>query len=160
MRSCRRCVYQQPQTVLFSARHPLVSPPDPGSTLYIPTNYHYRGVDAIFLSFVRTSSPPKASIVGIQITIAKCHSDSETLFFQDWQRWVEKLELPAENVSFRFLWVYEDICLRPPLETMPEINKILRGSEKLSRPAFTRMVAANSSISPDIGHQLRVVRGL
>ncbi|KAF8417640.1 hypothetical protein EV426DRAFT_622182 [Tirmania nivea] len=151
---------EKPKTVLFSTAHPLTTPPESGFTLYILTSYHYQSVDAILLNLDLASHPASACIVGIKIMTTKCHSNFETLFFQEWHRWVEKLKLLAKNVKFRFLWVYEDIDIGPSSrqEDIPQITTTLRRSEKISRPAFTRMVTAVSTVSPDIGRRLRVVR--
>lgn len=53
---------------------------NPGTTFYIPRDFNYKAIDAILVHI--NKSKKEAVVVGIQITIAKDHSDSEVLFMQ------------------------------------------------------------------------------
>jgi len=145
------------ETVLFTSTAPIPTR-DSGFRLYIPSSHQFRGVDAILVSLDLGVSPPTARVVGVQITISKSHSDSEASFFNDWQRWIEKLQLPAKDVSFGFLWILENIGSRPRIRDIPEDKKSLRTGTKIVRPAFQRMVASVNDISKDTGRRLKSVR--
>jgi len=146
------------ETVLFTSTGPPIPTRASGFRLYIPSSHQFRGVDAILVSLNLGVSPPTARVIGVQITISKNHSDSETSFFNDWQRWIEKPQLPAKDVSFGFLWILEDIGSRSRVEDIPENEKSFHTGEKITRPAFQQMVASVNDVSKDIGRRLKPVR--
>ncbi|KAF8539195.1 hypothetical protein BDD12DRAFT_805523 [Trichophaea hybrida] len=103
----------------------------------------------VTLSKAKTES----MVVGIQITISKNHSDSETKFFSDWQWWKTVLDCP--DVSFGFLWILER-AERKLLEIVDAGNRALRGVIKVPHPGFIRYHVAVKDISNDIGAKLEV----
>ena len=82
---------------------------DEGSTLYVPLKFDLKAIDALS---VRVDT--RNSVVLIQITAAKQHSDSESAFFSDWEKWT------VGHVGFEivvsFLWIHEGERIRNAVE--------------------------------------------
>ena len=146
----------RPKTVLFTSPHPPADIKRPGFTCYIPSAFNFRAVDAI-LVFVGNE---KAVVVGVQITIAKTHSDSEEAFFQEWNSWMHKLVVPSKNIEFKFLWIVEDRGEIQGEENIPPKTLALRGREGIIHPAFVRLVVTVGEINQEIGRKLQIARDL
>jgi hypothetical protein len=84
------------KTITFPGKKPALDP-DVGFSLYVPTSFNFRAVDAVMV--FQNKARTEAVVVGVQITISKTHSDSETKFFADWQWW--ESVLGCSKVSFR-----------------------------------------------------------
>ena len=123
----------RPDTVHFSSSSLPLPSRGPGFKFYVPVSHHFKAVDAI-LVHLSADTVPKATVIGVQITIAKTHSDSESLFFHNWRWWSEKLGLPEGNVAFKFLWILEDVGTRPGEQVVLKQTQPLRESEA---PGFT-----------------------
>ena len=78
---------------------------DNGAKLYISKDFNFPAVDAVLVK--RKSK--EVVVVGIQITIAKQHSDSLAIFMRPWEFYEDQLKEPGRKVSFRFLWILEEL---------------------------------------------------
>lgn len=143
----------KPTVVVFQGSRPHISH-KVGFSLYIPTSFNFRAVDAVMVSLNETRT--EAVVVGVQITLSNKHSDSEARFLHDWQWW--ELVLDCLKVSFRFMWVVEDATGKVPREDIEVGYRLLRGENKVWRPTFTRSHITVESISKDIGAKLQGAR--
>ena len=125
----------------------------PGFFLYIPTAFNFRAVDAIMVSL--NEEMTAAIVVGVQITIAKDHSDSEAKFFSDWQWW--KSILDCSDVTFRFLWILGNVGSYDP-EDVGANYRTTRSGTNVTHPAFKRIRVAVRDINHDIGTKLAAAR--
>ncbi|KAF8251376.1 hypothetical protein K440DRAFT_637913 [Wilcoxina mikolae CBS 423.85] len=141
-----------PTSILFQGKRPEINH-SVRFCLYIPTSFNFRAVDAVMVSL--NEAKTEAMVVGVQITISKNHSDSETKFFSDWQWWQTVLDCP--KVSFGFLWILEHAERKLP-EIVDAGNKALRSVTKVPQPRFLRIPVAVKDISNDIGAKLEVAR--
>jgi len=146
----------RPQTMLFTSPRLPAHINRPGFTCYIPSAFNFRAVDAI-LVFIDSE---RAVIVGVQVTIARTHSNSEEIFFEGWDSWVSKLDVPSDNIEFRFLWIVEDRGEGLSTENIPPKSLTLRGREKSIHPAYVRLVMTVGEINQDIGRKLQASRAL
>ncbi|KAF8462175.1 hypothetical protein BDZ91DRAFT_850755 [Kalaharituber pfeilii] len=93
--------------VKFSGTLPQ-SPPSKNNTpvIYIPTAYNYEGVDAILVTRIqkKKNEPARCVIVGIQVTIAQNHSNSEEAFMKTWMGWDELAGGKRLNFGFFGSW--------------------------------------------------------
>ena len=96
-----------------------------------------------------------AIVVGVQITIARDHSDSEANFFSDWQWWKSILDCP--DVTFRFLWILKNVGSYDPEDVGPNY-RITRNGTHVTHPAFKRTRVAVRDINHDIGTMLADAR--
>ena len=145
----------RPATILFASTPSMpVDLSKTGFTLYIPRTHIMPAVDAILVSWDGES----VEVYGVQITIAKSHSNSEAVFFRSWQSWIDKLELPEGKIRFGFLWIVEDRGVRPSAEEVTPKTVSTRGQIRVVCPAFKRMVMSVSEVSPEIGRKLQVAR--
>jgi hypothetical protein len=99
----------------------------------------------------------KAVVVGIQITIAGAHSDSEEDFFSRWEDW--KAHMNCENIEFRFLWIVENRSA-PVEEKVPAKTRELRGQMIEVAPQFTRYIKTVEEVDRVIGGSLKRAREL
>jgi len=99
----------------------------------------------------------KAVVVGIQITIAGAHSDSEEDFFSRWEDW--KAHMNCENIEFRFLWIVENRRGRME-EKVPAKTRKLRGQTIEVAPQFTRYIKTVEEVDRVIGGSLKRAREL
>jgi hypothetical protein len=98
----------------------------------------------------------KAVVVGIQITIAGAHSDSEGDFFSRWEEWKDRMN--CENIEFRFLWIVEN-RRGPKEEEVPAKTRELRG-RTIEVPQFTRYIKTVEEVDGVIGGSLKRARDL
>jgi hypothetical protein len=138
----------RPKTITFPGKKPEMDP-DEGFALYVPISFNFRAVDAVMV--FRDKARTEAVVVGVQITISKTHSDSETKFFADWQWW--ESVLGCSKVSFRFLWILEDAKGKLGTEDVDAGKRPLRGTTKVFHPPFTRTRVTVKDISKDIGER-------
>jgi len=109
----------------------------PGRVLYAPTQFNFRAVDAILVYLNdndRDKDPqknPKATVMGIQITIASTHTDSERNFFEHWSKLTK--ELDEYEIKAMFMWVWEDLPLTPQRGSMDLGTKTVRRNNKRLR---------------------------
>ena len=97
----------------------------------------------------------KAVVVGIRITIAGAHSDSEEDFFSRWEDW--KAHMNCENIEFRFLWIVENRRGRME-EKVPAKTRKLRGQTIEVAPQFTRYIKTVEEVDRVIGGSLKRAR--
>ena len=60
--------------------------------LHCPVDFNYRGIDGIIVRFDNSGGKKTCFMFPLQITAAKTHSDSEQVFFSQWQLWTKGLE--------------------------------------------------------------------
>jgi hypothetical protein len=70
----------------------------------VPTKPNCLAVDCVYVNL--DIEKCIATIIPVQITIAKNHSDSEAKFFQTWDKWTLGLE-SAFTIRVVFLWIKE-----------------------------------------------------
>lgn len=140
--------------MLFTSPRPPAHINRPGFTCYITSAFNFRAVDAI-LVFVDNE---KAIVVGVQITIARTHSNSEETFFQGWDSWICKLDVPSKNIEFKFLWVMGDRGETLSVENITPKSLALRGYERIIHPAFIRLVMTVGEINQEVGRKLQAAR--
>ena len=124
---------------------------DIGVTMYIPIEFNYKAVDAIAVSI---SAKGIAEILGIQITIANRHSNSELLFFSNWEVW--KKQLNGFEPKAKFLWIWENPRDVGEIQLVASSvrwdGKIIKLPDRLSISASVR------DINKDIGDTLQRAR--
>jgi hypothetical protein len=134
-----------------------------GWILYIPSSPNFRAVDGILVyrSGVKGAknatgeaggTTTKGVVVGIQITIAGAHSDSEEKFFSNWKDWTAILK--SDEIEFRFLWIVQDISSRQREESIPERKRQPRSGRVTMRPKYTRLAATVKDVAPITGTSL------
>lgn len=72
-------------------------------TCYVPLKFNFKAVDAIYVEVNERKST--ATIVAIQITVAKRHRDSPADFFAQWEQWIHLLK--DFTIMPIFLWIVE-----------------------------------------------------
>lgn len=141
----------------FMGRIPELPPANTRPVIYIPTMYNYEGVDAILATRpkVKKAEESQAIVVGIQITIAKSHSESEAAFMGAWEAWHEMMG--CDKTEFRFLWVVKDLA--PDWETswteIPQKCVTLRGRQRVVHPAYKRRYVTIMDFHDGVGEKLR-----
>jgi len=115
---------------------------EPGfSRLYFPLNPRFEDIDAAYVTYNAESNT--LTVVAIQITISKNHKDSESLFYQKWDKW--KQRFGRYNLNTTFLWIVENetswktvmmkqIKTRNNLYEMPEHGRAYITALKLYEP--------------------------
>jgi hypothetical protein len=141
----------RPKYKFFPASQPEIEG-DEGFTIYIPQAFNFRAVDAL-LVHVDTSTR-EAIVVGVQITIAKYHSESEEPFMRRWAIYEEQLKEFCKKVSYRFLWIHEELGNKPIREEVAAVIKELKGGQRTVSPAYTRLRTTVQTVSPSIGRKL------
>ena len=72
--------------------------------LYLPNAFNYPSIDGAILQVDRTKK--QAHLLLIQVTLAKKHSDSESLFYRNqWDDWTNGLQ--GFQVQSTFVWIDE-----------------------------------------------------
>lgn len=146
----------RPNTILVDTGSGIledISLGQPGVVLYIPKRYNFPAVDAVLVS---TAPGEAAAVYGIQVTISKTHSNSEELFFRNWETWLTNLDLPRAKITFGFVWILEDRGLCPAFEIVREKVITLRGQGKIICPDFRRLRITVQEVDRDIGSKLSV----
>jgi len=143
-----------PTTMILTSPRPPAHINRPGFTCYISSAFYFRAVDAI-LVFVDNE---KAVVVGVKITVGRAYSNSEETFFQGWDSWTRKLDVPSRNRYFKFLWIVEDRGETLSAENIPPKSLVSRGREKIIHPAFVRLVMAVGEMNREIGRKLQAAR--
>jgi hypothetical protein len=152
--------------------------------LYVPTACNYHAVDAIMVSMeiMKVSEPNTsnattgrkngkkkpptamkrkvATVLGIQITIAAHHSDSERNFFAStWPGLATQLK-SADSVRTKFLLIKESISNEPRSTEIAENTIKLKDKKVLKNPAYQRIMATVDNISEDVAQRLVRAREL
>ncbi|KAF8533311.1 hypothetical protein BDD12DRAFT_865960 [Trichophaea hybrida] len=126
-------------------------------TIFIPTAFNYEAVDAILAVREEGTFGTKATVVGIQVTIASSHSDSEAGFMGSWAPW--HTLMGCDNTEFRFLWIVENIKGKPvDWEQIPQKTITLRSVPKVVTPKYKRRYMSIQNLSHDLGLRLEKAR--
>ena len=128
-------------TVMFSGDIPEFNTTKGDPVLYCPIDFNFRGIDGIIVRFAGR----KCFMFPLQITVAKSHSDSEEVFFNEWSKWTNKLsDFEVEPV---FVWITKEDSKVEPVSA-----KILstRSGDKLVRPEFRRRKISLKDVNLDI----------
>lgn len=146
----------------FSGQLPSDVKRDGKGILYIPTTYNYWGADAILAVArvkKRDEAESRAFVVGIQVAMSNCHSDSEGAFMRSWRDWDE---LMASDVTiFRFVWIVETIG-RGMTESWRDVPKkiaTVQGKRSIVHPAYQRRYVSLMAFSEGLGKCLKAARG-
>jgi hypothetical protein len=142
------------EKVFHEDRPPSLDTSFDGTILYRPASFNFRAVDGILV--YRAKGNVKAVIVGIQVTIAGAHSDSEEKFLRLWEDW--QAHVNCENIEFRFLWIVEN-RRGPKEEEVPAKTRELRG-RTIEVPQFTRYIKTVEEVDGVIGGSLKRARDL
>jgi hypothetical protein len=141
----------------FGGNMPVTRIPEfKGCILYRPGSFNFPAVDAILV--YRDKGNAKAVTVGIQVTIAGVHSDSEEKFFRQWEDW--QAHVDCENIEFRFLWIVENHRNRKRAIVVPEKTLTLRGGTKVVTPQYTSIETTVKEVDQGIGRSLERAREL
>ena len=73
-----------------------------GQAYYVLIKFNQKAIDLLFVSVDLAMN--SAHVVGIQITVAKNHKDSETAFYADQDQWLIGLE--GLDVKMSFIWIH------------------------------------------------------
>lgn len=176
-------VKKQPKLLKFPGTFPDNAPKWDTPTVYIPTSYNYEAVDAVLVNRTNHERPrqtrqtraavkgsggdpaleeenskSKAVVVGIQITIAQSHRDSESCFMRGWQRW--DTLMGCEETEFRFLWIVESVPVGKPhdWEEVGEKKIFLEKGEITVHPAYQRRYISVTEFNNELGEALRNAR--
>ena len=85
---------------------------DMPSTYYVPLKFNLKAVDAIRVEVNKHQNT--ATVVAIQITVAKRHRDSPADFFAQWEQWTDLLK--DFTITPIFLWIVEGTRGRADVE--------------------------------------------
>lgn len=136
--------------------------------LYVPEASNHEGIDAVVIRIDKRKTArgkPQEyhfTVVPIQITIAKSHSDSEKKFFDSYEEYTRQFEamgFASTTVSIIFLWVVEsipDTCSRQT--TQKAGRRTLYWRTEADHPGYERCWATVAEVSHDVGALLRKAR--
>jgi hypothetical protein len=85
---------------------------DMSSTYYVPLKFNLKAVDAIYVEVDERQNT--ATVVAIQIAVAKRHRDSPADFFAQWEQWTSSLK--DFIIKPVFLWIVEGTRGRADVE--------------------------------------------
>jgi len=125
-----------------------------GTILYRPASFNFRAVDGILA--YREKGNKKAVVVGIQITIAGRHSDSEMNFMSSWEHWESHMQ--CENIEFRFLWILENRGNREQEIVVPAKTRELKDRTIVVTPQYTSIETTVKAVDKAIGRSLERAR--
>jgi len=125
-----------------------------GTILYWPASFNFRAVDGILA--YREKVNKKAVVVGIQITIARRHSDSEMNFISCWKHW--KSNMQCENIESRFLWILENCGNREQEIVVPAKTRELKDRTIVVTPRYTSIETTVKEVDKAIGRSLERAR--
>lgn len=141
----------------FMGRIPAQPPTNTPPVIYIPTMYNYEGVDAILAirPKVKKTEESQAIVVGIQITIAKSHSESEAAFMGAWEAWHEMMA--CDKTEFRFVWVVKDLApgWQMGWSEIPQKVITLRGRQRVVHPPYKLRYVTIMDFHNGVGEKLR-----
>ena len=124
---------------------------DVGVTMYVPMEFNHKAVDAIVVSI---SEKGVAEVLGIQITTAGRHSNSELLFFSNWEVWENQLN--GFEPKAKFLWIWENP--RNAGDTQLAASSVRWNGRTIKFPARLAISASVRDINKDIGDTLQRAR--
>src|SRR3954447_17905623 len=116
-------------TVMFSGGVPKFNTTEGGPVLYCPINFNFHGIDGMIVRFTKG----KCFMFPLQITVAKSHSDSEEVFFSEWDMWTNKLD--GFEVVPVFVWIIKEDS---EIDTVSAEYRSTRSGMKLVRPSYRR----------------------
>ena len=122
-----------------------------GEQFFIPGNPYFKNVDALYLKV--DSTEKTALIVPIQITIAKKHKDSETLFYSGWCDWEEHFQ--GYQLSSTFVWIVED---EQSWRIVDAEFRSTRSGNKQVLPTHVQTFITVNDLYPHLGNVLALVR--
>ena len=111
--------------------------------LYVPTTYNYPGIDGIIVWLDHQKM--EAKLYPFQVTIAKSHADSEKMFFNNWEKWTNRLR--GFKVTVHFLWITDK---EPLVEDVEEATVKLRSRIMLKNPTYTLQYLPLETVNKDI----------
>jgi len=74
------------------------------SAFYIPHNPQFEDIDALYFQYKHQSNV--ATVIPIQVTISKRHTDSEWFFYKSWDSW--KTRFHNYTLTTTFVWIVEN----------------------------------------------------
>jgi len=108
---------------------------DMPSTYYVPLKFNLKAVDAIHVEVNERQNT--ATVVAIQITVAKRHRDSPADFFAQWEQWTDLLK--DFTITPIFLWIVEGTRGRADVEG--KVRGLRTGQKTLWPKHVTRWVS-------------------
>lgn len=118
-----------------------------GHAYYVPIRFNQKAIDLLFVSVDQATN--SAHVVGIQITVAKNHKDSETAFYADRDQWLIGLE--GLDVKMSFIWIHDGA--RGKAEVKKQLKE-LRGREVVTRPDYTAYWVSIDQVDADLARTL------
>ena len=116
---------------------------------YVPTKPNCMAIDWVYASVDEKNRT--AHIIPFRITIAKTHSDSEAMFFQNWKHWTQLLT--GYEIKATFVWIVED---GKSIQHVEEVQRALRSG--WGTPAYTSYRIPLSDVNGPLAERLKVVR--
>lgn len=111
---------------------------------FIPESPFFKDINALYLKV--DVEKETALVVPIQITVAKTHKDSESVFYSRWSNWQERFR--GYKVETTFVWVVED---KQSWAVKEEEFKITRSQSKLISPEHEQIFVTVKDISHNLG---------
>jgi hypothetical protein len=131
-------------TVMFSGDIPRFNRTEGDLVLYYPMGFNYPGIGGIIIRF----TGEKCFLYPLQITVAKSHSDSESVFFRKWSMWAN--ELDDFEVELAFIWITE---ADSEVNTVNEEYRRTISERKLVHPSYRRLKIPLKSVNLDISER-------
>jgi hypothetical protein len=117
--------------------------------LYVPSGFNCRAIDGIILwldlSNRKKGQKKEALLFPLQVTIAKSHSNSEEIFFSQWEEWTRSLE--DFDVKATFLWITDK---DPSVADIGEDQRSMKHGNVLKNPAYSSRRISLSYVNMDI----------
>ena len=108
---------------------------DMPSTFYVPLKFNLKSVDGIYVEV--NERQKTATVVAIQITVAKRHRDSPADFFAQWEQWIDLLK--DFTITPIFLWIVEET--RGQVDVEEKLRELRSGRKTLWPEHVTHWVS-------------------
>jgi hypothetical protein len=121
------------------------------SAYYVPLKFNLKAVDAIYVKV--DEHQHTATVVAIQITVAKRHTDSQADFFAQWGQWTDYLK--DFTITPIFLWIVEG--RRGRVDVEEKLRKLRTGQKTLWPKHVTHWVSIDQ-VDKDLADTLAQIR--
>ena len=144
-----------PMRIMTFHRNIIVFLKDMPSTCYVPLKFNFKVVDAIYVEVNECQNT--ATVVAIQITVAKRHRDSPADFFAQCEQWIHLLK--DITIMPIFLWIVEG--MRGQADMEEELRELRTGQRTLWPKHVTHWVSIDqvNKILADTLAQIRAGGG-
>ncbi|KAF8534588.1 hypothetical protein BDD12DRAFT_895551 [Trichophaea hybrida] len=123
--------------------------------LYCLLMYNFRGIDGLILSLDAVRKI--AVLYRLQTILVAKHSDSESVFFREWDYWMNTLA--GYEVTATFVWTTTSQAQPSPKSPKDLKERNLPGGGKQANPSYTVQVRSiNIQLAEHLEHVLTEVR--